>query len=297
MQLVHFTDAATFLARAKPFLVAHEAEHNLLLGIAGSLVEHPGYYAQDPYLATVEHNGDVVAVAMMTPPYNLGISLTDTPAALDEISRDLWDRRLFPPGLLAPSLVARAFVERWRQVSGQAAAPGRAQRIYRLDAVVPVSGVPGEVRRATTADRDLLATWAWAFSVEAMGEDEAARSERSVDLRLAGASSGFFLWVDGEPVCMVGYGGPTPHGIRIGPVYTPPARRNRGYASAATAAASQALLDEGRRFFFLFADLANPTTNRIYQAIGYRPVCDVDEYRFVPGTDAIGEEIRGHDEP
>jgi hypothetical protein len=25
---------------------------------------------------------------------------------------------------------------------------------------------------------------------------------------------------------------------------------------------------------------ANPTSNRIYKAIGYEPVCDVDEYEF-----------------
>ncbi len=295
MHLNHFTDAAAFLDRAAPFLVAREAEHNLLLGIAAGLVEQPVFYAHAPYLATVERDGDVVAAAMMTPPYNLGISLTDVPAALDAIARDVWDRQWAPPGVLAPSAVAGAFVARWRRVSGQAAVPGRAQRIYRLDTVVPVSGVPGTARRATAADRDLLVDWMRAFSLETMGDDEAARSERSVDIRLAGAASGFFLWDDGESVCMVGYGGPTPNGIRIGPVYTPPSWRNRGYASAATAAASQALLDEGRRFCFLFADLANPTANRIYQAIGYRLVCDVDEYRFVPGTDGADEGIRGRD--
>jgi predicted GNAT family acetyltransferase len=69
--------------------------------------------------------------------------------------------------------------------------------------------------------------------------------------------------------------------MRIGPVYTPPALRKRGYASALTAALSQELLDSGRKFCFLFTDLANPTSNRIYQQIGYQAVCDVDEYRFV----------------
>ena len=49
-----------------------------------------------------------------------------------------------------------------------------------------------------------------------------------------------------------------------------------------TAAASQAQLDAGRTFVFLFTDLANPTSNRIYQAIGYEPVIDVDQLRFEP---------------
>ncbi|MCA1588626.1 MAG: GNAT family N-acetyltransferase [Chloroflexi bacterium] len=93
-----------------------------------------------------------------------------------------------------------------------------------------------------------------------------------------------YVWEDeGEVVSLVGTGGETPNGIRIGPVYTPPERRGRGYASSLTAAASQDQLERGRRFVFLFTDLSNPTSNKIYQAIGYRPVCDVDQYLF---TDA-----------
>jgi hypothetical protein len=88
------------------------------------------------------------------------------------------------------------------------------------------------------------------------------------------------IWDDGQAVSMAGFGGRTPNGIRIGPVYTPPELRGRGYASALTAALTQRLLDEGRQFCFLFTDLANPTSNSIYQRIGYRPVSDVDLWRF-----------------
>jgi predicted GNAT family acetyltransferase len=79
---------------------------------------------------------------------------------------------------------------------------------------------------------------------------------------------------------MCGTSRSTPNGSRIGPVYTPPDLRRRGYASAVVAAASQAQLDAGARFCFLFTDLANPTSNRIYQAIGYEPVRDVEVYTF-----------------
>lgn len=77
-------------------------------------------------------------------------------------------------------------------------------------------------------------------------------------------------------------GPPTPTGTRVGPVYTPPPDRGRGFASALTAAASQDQLDAGRECCFLFTDLANPTSNTIYQAIGYEPVADVAHYRFIP---------------
>ena len=87
------------------------------------------------------------------------------------------------------------------------------------------------------------------------------------------------LWEDGEVVSLTGVGSLTPNGVRIGPVYTPPEARNRGYASALVATASQEQLEAGRRFCFLFTDLANPTSNHIYQTIGYEPVRDVDMWR------------------
>jgi hypothetical protein len=96
-----------------------------------------------------------------------------------------------------------------------------------------------------------------------------------VEHRLGGTDGGFWLWEDGgEIVSVSGWGGPTPNGIRIGPVYTPPELRGRGYATALVAELSQALLDGGRSFCFLFTDLANPTSNAIYERIGYVRVCE-----------------------
>jgi hypothetical protein len=74
--------------------------------------------------------------------------------------------------------------------------------------------------------------------------------------------------------------------MRVGPVYTPPAERRRGYAGALVAALSQRLLDEGREFCFLFTDLANPTSNHVYQEIGYEPVCEVTQWRVVQESSA-----------
>ena len=79
---------------------------------------------------------------------------------------------------------------------------------------------------------------------------------------------------------MAGWGGRTPNGVRIGPVYTPPSLRRRGYGSAVTAAVSAERLASGLRFCFLYTDLANPTSNRIYSEIGYEPVCDSADCAF-----------------
>ncbi|HWN22194.1 MAG TPA: GNAT family N-acetyltransferase, partial [Gaiellaceae bacterium] len=97
--------------------------------------------------------------------------------------------------------------------------------------------------------------------------------------------SGFVLWEDGgEAVSATAFGSSTPNGSRIGPVYTPPERRGHGYASALVAEVSQARLDAGKRFCFLYTDLANPTSNKIYVDLGYERVCDSVELDFLAGA-------------
>ena len=83
-----------------------------------------------------------------------------------------------------------------------------------------------------------------------------------------------------RPVSLCGYGGRTTHGVRIGPVYTPPELRRHGYASALTASVTRQQLDSGRDYCFLYTDLANPTSNRIYMDVGYELVCEAADYAF-----------------
>ncbi|HEY7018095.1 MAG TPA: GNAT family N-acetyltransferase, partial [Gaiellaceae bacterium] len=155
-----------------------------------------------------------------------------------------------------------------------------AQRAFRADHVDPPRPTPGRMRPYTPADREVAVRWMDAFVEEALPHAQPESSEEFVEHRTAEPNAGLVLWEDGEVVSFAGYGGLTPHGIRIGPVYTPPELRGRGYASALTAALTQQLLDGGRRFCFLFTDLANPTSNSIYQRIGYEPVTDVDQWTF-----------------
>lgn len=284
MRLRRFDDVATFRARAEPFLLAHEAAHCLQLGILATLSEQPAEYPLPPYLALVEEGEHVAAVAVRTPPYNLVLSLLreDSPpaAALDVIAADLAPQQPDLPGVLGPAPLSLAFAEIWHRRTGQVFQPGKRERIFELTAVRAVSGVPGRLRAATAADRELLVTWVDAFFTEAAPEPGPFDAEEWVERLFASPLRGAYLWEDGGSVALACSGGPTPNGVRIGPVYTPLERRGHGYASAATAALSQLLLARGRRFCFLFTDLANPTSNHIYQAIGYQPVCDVDIYYF-----------------
>ena len=135
--------------------------------------------------------------------------------------------------------------------------------------------------RAQPEHRHLLADWTQAFHDEALSNTPPQDYLAMADRWIRGLGRTAYLWVDGgRPVSMTGAGGLTPKGIRVGPVYTPPGDRGRGYASNLVAQVSQMLLDQGRTFVFLFTDLANPTSNKIYQDIGYEPVGDVDEWEF-----------------
>jgi predicted GNAT family acetyltransferase len=279
MELRRFAEVGDFLEAAGPFLAAREAEHNLILGVTSNLREAPEEFSASPYLATVSAADRIVAVAMQTPPFNLVLSEIDDPAAIACLADDLVDRDL--PGALGPVEYVRAFVEARTARGGAPARLHISERIFRLTEVRPPTTLaPGSLRAAEPADRELVSAWIGAFHREALEPVTPSELAALTDRWLGGHGRTIYLWEDGEVVSLAGIGSPTPNGLRIGPVYTPPERRRRGYASALVAAMSQAALDAGRRFCFLFTDLANPTSNHVYQSIGYEPVRDVDVWWF-----------------
>jgi predicted GNAT family acetyltransferase len=149
------------------------------------------------------------------------------------------------------------------------------QRLFRLDELHPPEGVPGVARQATVEDRGLLVAWWFAFAAEA--DTLAVDIEEHVDRLIDPGHA--WLWDDGEPVSHAARRPVIGGSSRIGPVYTPPEHRGRGYGSAVTAAASADVLSEGA-VPVLFTDLANPTSNSIYQRLGYRAVEDFAIRRF-----------------
>ena len=277
------TGARTVLDRAGPVLLADEPRHNLALGILSFTLEHPDVY---PELRgwVARERGAVVGAALRTPPYNLVLARPRRPSVLEAIASAIEDEL---PGVVGAVPEVDAFAGLWAARHPVTATTRFDHGIYSLRTVVPPRGVEGALHIAGVAERPLVLAWLTAFMEEALhGTDDPERIERSVDARLGGAGSGgIALWeVDGAPVSLAGFGGPTPNGLRIGPVYTPPEHRGHGYGSAVTAAVSQLALDRGKRFCFLYTDLANPTSNAIYMRIGYERVCDSREVAFTSAT-------------
>lgn len=277
-------DAAAFLATAGPFLERREAEHNLLLGVANAVRVTPDLYEGPASFFVVTDASDaVVLAALHTPPFNPAISLADDPEAVDVLADALAASGTAIGGLLGPSAEAARFAVRWQERTGATGRVQIAERIHRCAAVVPPARpASGRWRIVGPADRDLVAAWLAAFNAEAMPESAPVADPQTIaDRWVAGEGRTGYVWEDGGTVVsFLGAGSETQTGVRIGPVYTPPEHRAHGYATSLTAAATQDQLDRGRRFVFLFTDLANPTSNRLYASIGYEPVCDVDQWAF-----------------
>lgn len=277
-----------FTEEARAFLERHEAEHTIMLGLLTAMRSLPEPFADDPPRFAVVHDADgrVVLAGLRTPPWNQLVSLadeSDAPDAVDALAEALADEAL--PGVLGPKPIAARFASHWTELTDSPSRLAMAERLFRIERVdAPERPASGGMRIAEPRDRDLVASWFVAFQAEALPEDPPIDDPIGMaDGWIRSRERTLYVWEDaGAPVAMTGATWRTRHGIRINSVYTPPERRGRGYATSLVAAVTQDQLDRGRRFCVLFTDLANPTSNKIYQAIGYRPICDVDMYRFGP---------------
>jgi len=280
-----FLDAAGEFLRAEPARnsVALTVTENLRLSAAATT---PG--SQGPWFGCwrSETDGPVSAAFVHTPEFPVLLSDASRRAAA-ELARDLSAAQRQVPGVNAGQGAADAFAAGWRERTGDTVTVHRRMRLFRLGELIrPVPGPEGSARLAAERDRALLAEWFDAFARE-IGDPPRQDHEAVIDERLS--YGGITLWeVDGVPVSIAGLTRVVAGMVRVGAVYTPPAQRGRGYASAVTVAISQAALDAGVREVVLYTDLANPTSNALYQRLGYRPVEDRVVFSFEPAPRALG---------
>ena len=277
IKLHRYEDASQFYQQASHYLLRQEAMHYLLLGIGNTLIKNPEKY-NCHYLATVEDEEDVIAVAIRTLPRPLLLSQIKNLAAVELIAQDLHSQQESLLGVNAPSVESEAFAASWTSLTGQSFKLKMALRAWKIEQVQLTATPPGYLRVVDKSDRKLLQNWHQAFALEALGESK-PDSQSWVNYQLRHQTA--YLWENKEPVSLACRSGITPNGGGVGTVYTPPQHRGKGYASACVAKLSQYLLKSLRyKYCFLFTDLANPTSNHIYQAMGYQPVGDWREYCF-----------------
>jgi len=277
-------DVGTYLAAAGGFLRARPAENTVILTAAAAVRARGAgaFGGSGPLFGWhAEPDGTVAAAFLHTPPFPVVLTaMTDRRAAA--LAAGLAARGHRPAGVTAGPGPAQVFAAAWQQHTGQAARTGMRMRLYALGRLLPPGPPPsGQARTASAEDTGLLLAWLDAFHDEA-GPQGPNESERLVHDRLG--YGGLILWEHrGKPVSLAGRNRAAAGQARIGPVYTPPELRGRGFGGAATAAITQAALDDGADGVVLFTDLANPASNTLYQRLGYRPVSDWTVLHFAAG--------------
>ena len=280
-QLIEHTDPRLFHNAVIDNLLRSEAECCTQIGIVRRMV-HDGYIPVStdeldrPILWTVQNGLHIEVVALQTLKDKM-IVTRGSPAAMEYLADALASRRWAGSSLIGVTPSVETLVERYATLSGRKRKLMVRLRVFQLERVNWPKRAGGEMRLSCRDDRQVLARFIAGFETEigeTSQENALARADRLI------ADGRLYLWTDPNPVAMAAWAGPTPSGVRVNWVYTAPDRRRKGYASNLVANLTQRLLDQGRKFCFLFTDLTNPTSNSIYQRIGYRPVSDSERWEF-----------------
>jgi GNAT superfamily N-acetyltransferase len=268
-----FNDPREFASLAGGFLAADPFSTTVIGVRIDSVLNGMHPVADDDVWAAVVDDDVVVGVAMRTPPYPLILSRMPNGAAA-ELATAL--AKIGPLlGVNGETAAATSFAAAWADCNGSAV--DVSMRLYRLG-VLRSPHANGSARLAVSSDSQLVLDWVIAFQAEATPNHPTDHLADLVKHRISAGQ--LWYWVNDEPVSLAGLTAPANGVSRIGPVYTPSAFRRNGYGAAVTAHASQAALDAGADHVVLYTDLANPTSNAIYQAIGYVPDHDFEERSF-----------------
>ena len=282
MKIERYRDVAAFLAAAQGFLEEKEALNGLALGVCASLARGAGRgrrrQKRSPYLATVLQDGEIVLTAVSINRRFISSSYLEEPeTAVQALVSDIVATGWSLLNVRGPATVTDAFAAAWQAQSGYVLHDGMRQWVWELRQLQQPKQVNGRLRLADADDFYLIRDWAQGFQKEALGRDDQEAAHLMAQQAIQ--FQDMYVWDDGETaVSMAAKRRPTRHGIAISLVYTPPELRGNHYASNCVAALSQLLLDDGRQFVTLFTDQANPTSNHVYEAIGYKRLSRFHEY-------------------
>ena len=281
MKVTEYSDPVSFLEHTRTFLESDQALYGMALGSVERLVKGHRFGEEKPWFVVVEEGKWIRAIALQTPPRPMMLVTAELEAITPLIDALRKAGRVLS-GVLGPADTIEFFTRRWAHIHDLDQHLEMHLRLFCIDAVkFPENPPPGRLVLATEEQVPLLETWSDAFIRDCnLPRSERGLSSPVVDRIKAGQ---LFLWEDASgPKAMAAFIRETPKSYNISWVYTPEEHRGHGYASALTAHASQRALDSGKVFCSLHTDLANPTSNKIYTEIGYRPYCDVHNVGFRP---------------
>jgi hypothetical protein len=285
MKALFYEDIKEFCDRVFPFLLKHEVKNSLSLTILNSLkINIKKYGKEPPLMFFLAKNGTIELISLMTPPYNLIISYTDDLNNIEILVEELSNRNVYLPGVLSFKEAADKFTKLWCEKNSLESQLLRKERLYKLVEVSEETLGDKQFSVATKSHQSTVLEWAREMMTEALSEiteEELVRNINNFKFEFEQDANQIYLLLDDEePVSMARKAGKAPHGNAINLVYTPPLLRKKGYATECVAKLSKLLLEEGNQYCFLFTDLSNPTSNSIYQKIGYRPIIDENHYKF-----------------
>lgn len=252
---------------------------SVIASVSDSLVADPGRFADPRWWAGREGgapgiDGAVVAAFMHTPPHALHVGWA-TPEQARQLAGQLAQETYEPGGVGGDKHAAAAFAQEWVAARGGQAVTRMELGVFDLPAAAELRfEVPGHARPAQAGDLDLVDGWMESFRAEVEPDGAGPTTRRGPSLASAVADGRVLLWQTKGCAVSMAYASPPNGGVvRISGVWTPLEHRRRGYASAVVAGLSQSQAAAGHRCL-LYTDLANPTSNAIYQAIGYRRIGD-----------------------
>lgn len=286
-------DPARFLEEAGDFL----ATDPVIGSVIATVTRQASVHGPDPAIphawwVLVRQGSTIVSAGMRTAPfepYPTFVMPMPDDAALD-LARALHDRGELLGGSNGALPAAQVIAEETARLTGGRAEVGQHTRLFECTEVtVPEPGERWRLRGAEPAEAELCLDWYTRFGAEA--DEQAGRSAGTGhtehftldDIRLRIEEGVIWLLEDTAygVVHLTGVGTPAYGVSRVGPVYTPREHRGRGYASYAVAELTRRGLAAGTRMC-LFTDQANPTSNKIYEAMGYERVVDMANLRVHP---------------
>ena len=274
MEFKQFDDVHEFAVKAEPILAKGEDVYSLFLECYRPLKQGDMI---SPFMGTIEENGEVLALFQMTPPHPLNLIFVDEnrlEASIDLLVTNLVNLAIDIPSIISLKPWAYQFSAKWSTVKGTGHQLLMDQGLYRLNKVEEyLEKSPGTWRLAEEKDCPLIEKWFNRFE----GDTGLPMTDlKDVKKRVAFfvGEREVFLWENqGKVVSMMKKSRPTQRGVTVSLVFTPQEERRKGYARTMVAACSKELLKE-YEFCVLYTDMMNPTSNKIYQEIGYEKIVD-----------------------